>query len=199
MKTLMLWVIMLITIGSIIFSVKSHAQPTCPCINVVGVDGVSKLTSMASVVPRQTTMISASQPSGLTVLSEATTVGTTDTLKIMSGFGIKNIISNMGAQIGIQSMVDPAVIQTLANTQAGKAIICASHGNENRNYTCSMNPTLTTYSVGMIVGWLPDVNSGTGITLNIDSLGSKEMNLFNVVKGEMYLIWFDGRGWRRLL
>jgi selenophosphate synthetase-related protein len=101
----------------------------------------------------------------------------------------------------LQQGVDAAVALTRTGSQAGQALICGSSGGSGAAYTCTMNPTLTGYSGGMVVHWVPDVTStGGGTTLNVDMLGAKDVKLADgtsdptptdIVGGRMYQMWYD--------
>lgn len=146
--------------------------------------------------------------SGMTVQSDGKAVGTRGVLNILPGAGISTAITDTGSQINIQQAIDSAVVQTLANQQSGRAILCTSASASGRAYTCSMSPTLTTYTIGMIVNWKPDVNgAGGATTLNIDALSAKPIKLSDgttnpgasdIVAGRLYPIWYDGTAFRKL-
>lgn len=75
--------------------------------------------------------------------------------------------------VNLQFGPDPAVYSSRANLQSGATLLCKSASASGTTYTCALNPTLTSYTTGMVLTWIPDV-SGTGgaTTLNIDSLGA---------------------------
>ena len=144
----------------------------------------------------------------LTVESNGTSIGTRGILNFVPGTGLTTFINETGTQINIQQTIDSAVVQTLANQQSGQSLLCASASASGSTYTCSMSPSLTTYSTGMLVNWRPDLSAaGGGATLNIDSLGAKPVTLndgatnpsgSDVVARRMYLLWFDGASFRKL-
>lgn len=144
----------------------------------------------------------------LTVESSGTAVGTRGILNFIPGSGVATFISDTGTQINVQVAIDSAVVQTLPNHQSGQSLLCASASLSGTTYTCSMSPALTAYSTGMMVNWRPDLNgAGGATTLNIDSLGAKPVRLSDgaanpgssdVLVGRMYLLWFDGTGFRKL-
>jgi hypothetical protein len=144
----------------------------------------------------------------LVVQSNGTPVGTGSVMNLVPGTGISTVITDTGSQINVQQTVDPAVVQTRANQQSGQSLLCASAGASGSTYTCSMSPTLTTYTTGMMVNWKPDVNGiGGATTLNIDVLGAKPIKLndgtanpgvSDILGGRMYLLWFDGTTFRKL-
>jgi len=61
----------------------------------------------------------------------------------------------------LNSIVDTSLLQTRAGEQAGGVLLCASASGSGVNYTCALNPALSSYTSGMVLRWKPDVN-GTG-------------------------------------
>ena len=102
--------------------------------------------------------------------------------------------------------LDTAVVQTQAGEQGGTALQCASASGSGATYTCSLNPTLDSYTSGMVLHWVPDHNgTGGATTLNVDTLGAVAVKLpdglsnptsSSIVAGEMYAIWHDGTVFR---
>lgn len=135
-------------------------------------------------------------------------VGTRGTLNFEPGTGILTFISDTGSEINVQQTIDSAVVQTRANLQSGQTLLCASASASGTGYTCSMSPTLTAYTMGMMINWKPDQNgAGGATTLNIDTLGAKPIKLSDgtndpgesdIVKGRLYLLWFDGTSFRKM-
>ncbi len=64
-----------------------------------------------------------------------------------------------------------ATIPRKADIQSGALLSCTGTSGTD-SYTCAMTPTLTGYTNGMRVVFIPDVGNTTGATLNIDSIGS---------------------------
>jgi hypothetical protein len=138
----------------------------------------------------------------VTIESNGTAIGTRGILNVVPGTGISTFISDTGSQINIQQTIDSAVVQTLANQQSGQSLLCPSASSSGSTYTCSMSPSLTVYSTGMLVNWRPDLNAAGGpTTLNIDALGAKPIKLndgttdpssTDIVAGRLYLLWYDG-------
>ena len=144
----------------------------------------------------------------LAIASNGTMVGTRPVLNVVPGAGISTLLSDTGTQINIQQTVDSAVVQTRANQQSGQTLLCASASASGFAYSCSMSPTLTAYTTGMLINWLPDVNgTGGATTLNIDVLGPQPITLSDgttnpgasdIMARHMYLLWFDGANFRKL-
>lgn len=66
---------------------------------------------------------------------------------------------------------DTAVMQSKSNLQSGATLRCAS-STGNDDYKCTMTPTLTAYTDGMVVEFEATATANTGeATLEIDSLG----------------------------
>jgi hypothetical protein len=130
----------------------------------------------ACVATNTWSLQSGSGSGAVTVQNNGTVVGTRAAEDFISGLGMLNVLSDTGTQLDIQQSVDPAVMQTLANNQAGTSVVCASTSGSATTYTCAMNPTLTQYSTGMVLYWLPDVSGGgSAATINIDTLGAKSV------------------------
>jgi len=142
----------------------------------------------------------------VTVMADGSVVGSTGALNYSSGTGIYQIISAGSGQINIQTVVDTAVVQTQAGEQGGTALQCASASGSGATYTCSLNPTLDSYTSGMVLHWVPDHNGTGGVTtLNVDTLGTVAVKLpdgssdpssSSIVAGEMYPVWYDGTVFR---
>jgi hypothetical protein len=141
-----------------------------------------------------------------TVAADGVPVGSGATLNFVTGQGFTNTIVNTGGQINVQSSLDTAVVQTLANAQSGVVQYCASAGGSESNYQCSLNPSLNAYSTGMILNWTPDVNGAGGVTtLTVDHLGAVPVTLADgvsrpgstdIVAGRLYGLWYDGTSFR---
>jgi hypothetical protein len=141
----------------------------------------------------------------LTVSSSGVPAGSGEIVDFYAGRGLTTAISNNGTEVTVQSNLDTAVIQTLANAQSGSSLICSSSGGSGTTYTCQMSPTLTTYTVGMVVNWRADVaNAGADPTLNIDTLGpvvirnadGTSLGAADIQGGNLYTVWYDGTYFR---
>ncbi len=137
----------------------------------------------------------------LAIQNNGTTVGTRSTANFIPGAGIVNLITDTGSAINIQQSVDTAVVLSKVTDQAGTPLLCASASGSGTTYTCSLSPTLTTYTTGMVLNWKVDTTSTTASpTLNVDSLGAKPVVDFQgnslasaaLVSGAGYPIWYDG-------
>jgi len=95
-------------------------------------------------------------------MADGSVVGSTGALNYSSGTGIDQIISAGSGQINIQTVVDTAVVQTQAGEQGGTTLQCASASGSGATYTCSLNPTLDSYTSGMVLHWVPDHNGYRG-------------------------------------
>lgn len=144
---------------------------------------------------------------GLTVSNDGTIVGSRGLLNLVPGFGVSTISIDTGTQVNVQQVADSAVLLTASNHQSGQALLCASAGGTATAYSCQMTPTLGAYQIGMIVNWVPDVDAGSGVTLDIDTLGAKPVRLADgtgeplpgeIASGQMLPLWFDGSVFRIL-
>jgi len=141
-----------------------------------------------------------------TVSTDGVTVGSNSTLNFVTGTGLINTTADTGAQINVQIGLDSAVIQTQSGEQSATALLCASTSGSSSNYRCSLNPTASAYTVGMVLHWKPDVNgAGSATTLNVDTLGAVSVKLADGVSnpgqgdllaGRLYNVWYDGTFFR---
>jgi hypothetical protein len=145
---------------------------------------------------------------GLKILNRSTEVGTEPTLDFSAGLGITSAISDTGDRITVEHSVDTAVIQTRADQQSGRTLLCSSASGSASAYTCELTPTITSYTQGMLLRWLPDLNgAGGATTLNVDTLGAAAIKLADgiadpspadIVAGRLHEIWYDGARFRLL-
>ena len=114
-----------------------------------------------------------SSTSALSVSANGSTVGSPrSTIDFVDGAGITSTISDTGTRITIQTAIAPSV-QTKAGDQTSSHLLCSA-GSGNA-LTCSMSPTLTTYTDKMLIN-LCVTGAVTGpTTLNIDTLGPKSV------------------------
>jgi len=61
--------------------------------------------------------------------------------------------------------------------QSGGSNYCAPVGASTTTYTCNLSPALTAYTAGLVVAFKPDVTNTGGSTVNINSLGAKNIYL----------------------
>jgi hypothetical protein len=145
-----------------------------------------------------------------TIQSNGTTVGAESIINFLPGGGtITPTLSDVpGSKINIALDVNTSIVQTLPNAQSGTPLLCAPASASGAGYICSMSPTLTAFTTGMIVNWKPDVNgTGGATTLNIDALGARAVKLSDgttnpsgsdIVAGHFYLLAYDGTVFRKL-
>ena len=141
-----------------------------------------------------------------TIKNTGTTVGARSILDLSSGPGVILATSDSGQSILIQSSLDTAVVQTRSSTQSGAALLCASASGSGTTYSCALSPTLSMYTVGMVLDWKPDANGiGGTTTLNVDTLGPTAIKLTDgitdpapgeITAGRIYEIWYDGTAFR---
>lgn len=142
----------------------------------------------------------------MTIQNDGSVVGTRSNLNIVPGFGVLNLLSDNGTAVVLQQAVDTAVVQSKASAQSGATQACFSSGASVTAYACGLTPALTAYTTGMVVNWRPDVSGvGGGVTLNIDTLGSRPVKLADGVTNpgvgdlaanQMRPIWYDGTNFR---
>lgn len=145
-------------------------------------------------------------PGALQVENYGSLVGARGALNVIPGAGLTTVMTDTGSQINVQLALDSAVEETQPNEQSGAALLCASSGGQSSNYQCAMSPTLGSYSSGMLLHWMPDVNgAGGATTLNIDTLGAVPVKMQDGVTnpsstdlagGRLYSIWYDGASFR---
>ena len=138
----------------------------------------------------------------LSIESNGTPVGSRSAANFIAGAGLTNVLTDTGSAVNVQFGLDTAVIETKQGEQGGTALLCASHGGSNTAYQCSLSPTSVTYSSGMVLHWLPDVNgAGGATTLNVDGLGAAPLMLpdgttnpsaSDIAAGRLYEVWYDG-------
>jgi hypothetical protein len=144
--------------------------------------------------------------SGVTVESAGTVVGASPTLDFTVGTGALYALSIMGGAALIQSSADTGVLESLVRAQSGSPLLCSSASGSATTYSCSMGPTLTQYTTGMLLDWKPDISGAGGpTTMNVDTLGAKPVKLADgatdpgsgdLVAGRLYAIWYDGSTFR---
>jgi hypothetical protein len=145
----------------------------------------------------------------ITLQNDGTAVGIRSTWNVLPGLGLIWALADTGSALTLQASVDTAVIQTRGSAQAGGFVYCPATGTGGGTvFSCSLAPVLTAYSTGMVLHFQPSVNNAAGaITLNIDTLGDKQIKLQdgtsdpgadNFVAGQLYGLWYDGANFRRL-
>lgn len=104
---------------------------------------------------------------------------------------------------------DGVAFRMLANSRRQENSSCVSSGGTDMTFTCELNPALRVYADVMMVLWRTDRDSdGTGMTLNINSLGAIPVKLADgladpaagdVRAGQLYPLWYDGTVFRLLV
>ena len=146
--------------------------------------------------------------SGLSVAVNGTTQGVQPTLNFIPGTGINETCSNnTGAnRIDCTNSLNTSVALTIAANQSGAPIVCNSTTG-TAAYACSFasTKTLTVYTPGMFVILTADTNNTGPATLNIDSLGVKNIKQSDgltdpaagmITAGRPVAIYYDGSVWR---
>jgi hypothetical protein len=144
----------------------------------------------------------------VTVRNAGAPVGSRSILDFTTGPGVLLAVSDTGQAISLQASADVSLMQTVELAQAGSEWLCASSSASATTYTCSTNPALTEYTVGMVLRWKPDVNgAGGATTLNVDTLGAVPVKLADGARnpvpgdieiGQLYQVWYDGAAFRML-
>ena len=106
----------------------------------------------------------------------------------------------------LQNSINSAVVQTRANAQAGTDTLLSITSSDGTTFVGRMTPTLTAYTDGMVVQFRPNQNCTGAATLDVDTLGAK--NLYEATggtamtcsAGQQVPIWYDPhcqqqRGW----
>jgi hypothetical protein len=146
--------------------------------------------------------------SGLGIDVNGTALATQPTLNLISGTGITQVCANnSGAnRVDCTPSLNTAVALTIANSQAGKPDYCSSI-NGTDAYTCSLNAAaaLTAYTAGMHLTLNADTSNTGAATLNVDSIGLKNIKqpdgitdptTGQIVAGRPIALYFDGTVWR---
>jgi len=130
------------------------------------------------------------------------------TTNFLTGVGLISVITDTGTEINIQSALDTAVVATLPGEQTGSSLLCGPTSGSANSYECSMTPTATAYTLGMVLHWIPNVNgAGGATTLNVDSLGATSVkqadgvsdpSATDIVAASMREVWYDGVNFRFL-
>jgi hypothetical protein len=109
------------------------------------------------------------------VQANASPVGSRPTLDFIQGTGIQQTITDTGTKITVQTDVGSA-IQTKATDQGGVHLLCSAGASSP--LTCSMSPTLATYTDKMLVNLCVTGAITGATTLNVDTLGAKNVLSF---------------------
>jgi len=133
-------------------------------------------------------------------------VGTRSQLNFLTGGGALLALSDTGTQINVQVSADTTYVAAVATVQGGALSYVPSASGSGTTYTACPASVVNTLTMGMVLNWVPDVNSvGGATTLNLCTLGPTALKLANgtsnpssisVVAGRMYTVWFDGTVFR---
>ncbi len=143
----------------------------------------------------------------ITLQNDGTVIGIQPAWNILPGTGLSWTLVNTGSALTLQADVNTAVVQTRGGAQSGGSIFCPAVGTAGgTQFTCSLAPALTTYTPGMVLRFQPSIDGAAGaITLNVDTLGSKNITLEDgvsnptagtFVAGRLYQVWYDGTRFR---
>jgi hypothetical protein len=144
----------------------------------------------------------------ITFESNGTAVGVRGVENLVPGNGVMHVVTDTGSKLNIQTMIDTAVVETKAASQAGGSLLCLGNSVAAPAFLCGLTPQLSAYRVGMVLHWIPDFDAmAGGSTLNIDGLGAKAVKLSDgvnnplpadVIAGKLFEIWYDGTVFRVL-
>ncbi len=144
----------------------------------------------------------------IVIKSGSTTVSSTGVANFIAGSGIITSLTPVGGEAQIQSSADTSFLETRARAQSGEAQFCNSPIGNGSSYTCSLTPTLGSYTTGLFLRWVPLTDGLGGITtLRVGNLlsvnvtladGSTNPGAGDIAAGQVYLLWFDGSGFRIL-
>jgi len=82
------------------------------------------------------------------------------------------ILITLNSSSGLKTIgIDPAVVETLPDAQAGQELLCSATGTAAAQ-TCAMMPTLTVYTPGMRIHLLSGATNTGASTINIDNIGA---------------------------
>ena len=125
--------------------------------------------------------------SSLTVKSNGTSAGTTNSLNLLPATGSTVTVTAAGSDLDITYAPDTSVLATRSNVQAGSDNYCHPASGSPSAYACSEPNTLAVYTEGMLITWAPDVAcaGGAAITLNIDSNGAERIYQYDGVSNPL--------------
>ena len=136
----------------------------------------------------------------LTIDAGSTLVGSRGVANFIAGTGIMKLISDTGTQINIQQNVDPSYVETKLQGRTGVDLTISCSSGSGTAYLCAPNGnTLTAYTDQQRFGWKPDVSCGAAPTINISTLGAKQMyrsdgtaiQAGDCTSGAQMEIWYD--------
>lgn len=118
-----------------------------------------------------------------------TITGTAGQITVSNGDGVAgNPTLSLDADVALKSGI-----------QAGGYVYCADAG-ANDTYTCTITPTLTAYTAGMLVVFVPNTTNTGAATLNVDTLGAKAIKTYTggdpgdgeLTADRWYTLLYDG-------
>lgn len=119
----------------------------------------------------------------------------------VSGHTIFEGVTSTGA-LGTGALVYGSELPT------GTFRYCADAAGSSTTYTCTMTPTLTAYTTGMLVTFKPGTANTGGSTVNIDGLGAKSIVAANttgstlvaddLIANGIYTLEYDGTNFRKV-
>jgi hypothetical protein len=142
----------------------------------------------------------------VTIASGGSVIGTEPVNSFNAGLGVIQTFTDTGTQVNIGTAIDPAIVPTHTQLQAGTDLYCSSFGTTMQDYACNIVPIPTSYVQGMVLHWTPDVaTAGGAATLAVSGLaavpvkledGSTDPSVADIQAGRMKLLWFDGTSFR---
>ena len=136
----------------------------------------------------------------VTVDSNSTVVGSRSVNNYIAGAGILSAISDTGTQINIQQGIDPSYVLIRSQEQSGVDLSVSCTSGSSTVYACSPNGNvLIAYTDQQRFGWKPDVSCAAAPTLNISTLGAKQLyrsdgtaiQAGDCAAGAQVGIWYD--------
>lgn len=167
------------TSGSLLFTLATVNSAIGPCGDSTHVPQVT-LSAKGLVTNCVPILITGGGGGGGTVqwLVGNSSIVTSGVADFESGSGVNLVGSSPGGNFQLQSALDSAIVLTRATDQAGTDQYCHSiTGNDT--FTCSMNPTLTSYTRGMCIRLDPDTPNTGAASIEIDHLGPVQILNYN--------------------
>lgn len=147
---------------------------------------------------------------GITLQLQGANVGSRAIVNLLPQPGILLSATDTGAALNVTVAYDSTAVASPYALQTGAPLLCQSSASvlspappNQVTATCAMTPTLTAYTIGSVIRWIPDVSYVAGVptvpaTLNIDTLGPLKItqadgqNILYFTQGHLYLLWYDG-------
>lgn len=133
----------------------------------------------------------------------ARTAANTSAGRTITGTAGRVTVSNGDGVSGNPTLDVGTAVALKAEVQAGGYVFCLDAG-ANDTYTCTVTPTLTAYTAGMVVVFSPNTNNTGAATVNIDSLGAKDIVTAangtpsdgDLTADRFYTLFYDGTSFR---